>query len=80
MFNIYSVVFSFGKDLNGQNHSSSGSHCTIKSLPSTKFPTPWKNLSEFIKKLRFGLAGIQKNQKFPPKFFFLIFEPPLWIY
>ena len=54
---LQNVVFSFEKGLNGQNHSSSGSHNSIEKSPPAKFPisptgvicpplnTFWKTLS-----------------------------------
>ena len=40
-----------------------------KKCPPSKILTPWKILSEFDKKLGFGLAGIHKDRKFPPRNF-----------
>ena len=40
-------VFSFEKGLNGENHSSSGSHHPLKKIPPAKFlipPTPYHYL------------------------------------
>ena len=34
------AVFSFEKGLNGQNHSSSGSHQSVKNFPPAKFLIP----------------------------------------
>ena len=38
---LESVVFSFEKCLNGQNHSLPDSHHHIKKIPSVKFPIPF---------------------------------------
>ena len=37
---LQNVVFSFEKDSNSQNPSSSGSHCQKKKFPPAKFPAP----------------------------------------
>ena len=38
---LQKAVFSFEKGLNGQNHSSSGSHHPLKNSPLAKFPIPY---------------------------------------
>ena len=38
---LQNVVFSFEKGLNGQNHSSSGSHHPIEKSPPAKFLIPY---------------------------------------
>ena len=41
------AVFTFGKDLNHQNHSSSGSHHQVEKSPPAKFLIPPPNVGEF---------------------------------
>ena len=43
------AVFSFGKGLNRQNHSSSGSFHLVKKFPPVKFPIPPNHLPLFGK-------------------------------
>ena len=50
---LQNAVFSFGKGLNGQNHSSSGFQHPINAPPPAKFPSPLNTIWKTLIKLYF---------------------------